>query len=140
MSRSVELSDEVYEILEQTAAAGGITPAQWIARYLAAFGDEAEPDPDTGAPRTAPDVLAAHVGRGMFSERRSEIVADDPAEKDGAAPSEAAGAGTATPRNMAERLAGRLGTLSGSGGRPSFDDVPQSFTAPLEAEQGAGTS
>jgi hypothetical protein len=133
MSRSVELPDEVYEILEQTAATGGITPAQWIARYLAAFGDDPGPDPDTGASRTSADVLAAHVGRGAFSEGCNEVVA----ENDGAAQS-GAGCGTAKPRNLAERLAGRLGRFRGSGGQPSVDNVAQSFAGHLEARQREG--
>lgn len=113
MTRLIELPDEIYEKLESTAATGGITPAEWIARYLAAFGDDEEPCPNTTLARTIEEKL-------------------------GALQPEAVGAATAMPRNMAERLAGRLGRFSGSGGQPSSDNVAQSFAEHLEAKQREG--
>lgn len=44
----------------------------------------------------------------------------------------------AKPRTMAERLAGRVGLLSGSKGIPSSDNVAQSFAEHLEAKQREG--
>ena len=41
-------------------------------------------------------------------------------------------------KTMAERLAGRVGLLSGSKGLPSSDNVAQSFAEHLEAKQRAG--
>jgi hypothetical protein len=113
MTRLIELPDEIYERLKNTAATGGITPAEWIARYLAAFGDDKEPCPNTTPAR-------------MIEE------------KPGALQPETVGTGTAMPRNMAERLAGRLGRFSGSGGQPSSDNVAQAFAEHLEAKQRAG--
>lgn len=42
------------------------------------------------------------------------------------------------PKTMAERLAGRVGLLSGSKGLPGSDGVAQSFAAHLEAKQREG--
>ncbi|HEX8906468.1 MAG TPA: hypothetical protein VF771_16580 [Longimicrobiaceae bacterium] len=89
MSRTVKLSDDVYQRLETEAAAAGTTPAEWIAARLpepCANGDvaatgESTVAPESSAPlgamengssgKTLADRLAGRIGR--FSSGRSDL-------------------------------------------------------------------
>lgn len=61
MTRCLELSDEVYEALQQAAAAAGCSPADWIARHLPTHAGGPKPplvprpDQPPTAPSEAPD-------------------------------------------------------------------------------------
>ena len=77
MSKSIDLSDEVYRRIEAEASAAGITPAEWIAARLpeccpAANGAGApqavseEPSRAAGvveSPKTLFERMAPHIGR-----------------------------------------------------------------------------
>jgi hypothetical protein len=61
MSRNLELSDGVYEELEATASASGITPEAWIARHLPSA-PAVVTSKNGNAPRTMADLFAGRVG------------------------------------------------------------------------------
>jgi hypothetical protein len=147
---AITFSEEHYTAIKNAADADGVPVDEWVVTHLPLDLDAQNPaetpavSPEKPA-RTMADVLAGRVGlfdsgdNGMLSERHSELFAAHLAGEYGAVQPEAVGAGTVKPRNMAERLAGRLGTLSGSGGLPSSDNVAQSFAEHLEAKQREGT-
>ena len=63
MSRTIELSDEVYQRIEAEASAAGITPAEWIAAQLSTPpADQATPSASEGTARTMADLFAGRVG------------------------------------------------------------------------------
>lgn len=94
---------------------------------------------------TMAERLAGRIGRigsggtEILSEQSAEPTRDTVEDAPRAEQGGGNGTGTAKPATMAERLAGRIGTLSGSGGLPSSDDVAKSFAEYLEAKQRAGT-
>ena len=119
MSRSVELSDEDYARLEEAAAAEGVTPVEWVARHLPACPD-VQPCPDGAPPQTLADLFAGHIGRFSSGDGKPRIEelresfgeyleAKHRGEQAGSADT-----GVEKPVTMAERLAGRIGTLSGT--------------------------
>ena len=55
MSRNLELPDPVFDALQQAAAAGGTTPAGWIAAHL-----PERPATDSGAKSLA-ELFAGHL-------------------------------------------------------------------------------
>jgi len=61
MSRNLELSDSVYEQLEATASASGITAEAWIAKHLPSA-PSALPSKNGDAPRTMAELFAGRVG------------------------------------------------------------------------------
>jgi hypothetical protein len=121
MNVAVELPESDYQRLQKAAAAEGVTPAAWIAARLPAH-VEVQTCSNGKPARTMADLFADRVG--LVASDRSQSSAEI---VDGAKPA-----------TMAERLAGRIGTLSGSGGRPSSDDVARSFAEFLEAKQRQG--
>ncbi len=63
MSKSIELSDEVYARIEAEASAAGITPAEWIAAQLSMPATEqAAPSASESTARTMADLFAGRVG------------------------------------------------------------------------------
>ncbi len=62
MSRNLELPDPVFDALQQAAAAGGTTPAGWIAAHLP---KRTAPVTESGANSLA-DLFAGHLN-GMSS-------------------------------------------------------------------------
>jgi hypothetical protein len=86
MSRSVDLPDSVYTVLEEAAAACGTSPAEWIAARLPQPAPPIEPECDGQPPRTLADEFAGRVGafssgRGDLSERVSELYGEGIVEK-----------------------------------------------------------
>lgn len=122
MSRSIELSDEDYARLERAAEVEGITPAEWVASHIPAYGDAPELAADGKPARMMADVLAGRVGLGAIGRNQAGAEVAD-------------GAKLAT---MAERLAGRIGRIGSGSGEPSSDNVAKSFAEYLEAKQRAG--
>ena len=45
MSQKLELPDEIYDALTETARAQGMTPAEWLAKNLSLIGDEIQERP-----------------------------------------------------------------------------------------------
>lgn len=142
MSRAVELSDEDYARLEEAAAAEGVVPAVWISERLPQ--PVVQPCADEKPVQTLAERFAGHIGR--FSSGHGKPRIEELRESFGeyleakhrAEQAGSADTGVAKPVTMAERLAGRIGTLSGSGGQPSSDNVAQSFAEYLEAKQREG--
>ncbi|HEX6747464.1 MAG TPA: hypothetical protein VF092_09275 [Longimicrobium sp.] len=104
MSKSIELSDEVYARIEAEASAAGITPAEWIAARLpeccpdangaSAPSDASEPSSGSAAatengastPKTLADRMAGYIGRvsserGDLSSRHRELFLEGLLEK-----------------------------------------------------------
>lgn len=85
MSRSVELSDEEYERLEQTAAAQGLTPAEWIAWRLAPWSRVVSSNGKSG--KSLAERFAGHIGvvnsggKERLSERHREVFGEILEEK-----------------------------------------------------------
>jgi hypothetical protein len=90
MSRNVELPDDVYTRIEAEASATGSTVAEWI---------EAVAPKPCAAPRAPGIESSPAVLTGNGSGRAPETAG-------GSAPSQ---------RTMADRLAGRLGTIASGG-------------------------
>ena len=59
MTHTVELPDNVYQIIQQAAEKEGITPAQWIAATVSRIGSPVPADP---APQSAREALAPFIG------------------------------------------------------------------------------
>jgi hypothetical protein len=81
MSRSVELPDPVYDALEETASASGMTPAAWIAAQVLPKAP-VQPNGTGEPPKSLAERFAGRVGRiaSGGAERLSESSADDFAE------------------------------------------------------------
>ncbi|HKP76263.1 MAG TPA: hypothetical protein VJT67_12120 [Longimicrobiaceae bacterium] len=109
MSRSIELSDEVYATLEAAASAAGVTPTEWVTqhingtathgwprqdlspevlreRFLAIVGSDGNGDGEgakrmTLAERIVMDPEPFYSARGDLAERHSELFAEGMLEK-----------------------------------------------------------
>lgn len=145
MSRSIELSDEDYARLEQAAEQERITPAEWVARRIPNWPEGPRLGPNDEPAKTLADLFEGRIGRfssghgqPRIEDLRGEPAGDTVEEAQRAEQVGSNGTSTAKPATMAERLAGRIGRLSGSGGLPSSDDVAKSFAEYLEAKQRAG--
>ena len=143
MSRSIELSDEEYARLERAAEQERITPAEWIARRIPNGPKEPRLGPNGEPAKTLANLFEGHIGRfgsgnTRLSAPNSEVAGNMLGDAPRAEQAGSNGTSPAKPATMAERLAGRIGRLSGSGGLPSSDDVAKSFAEHLEAKQRAG--
>jgi hypothetical protein len=86
MSRTVELPDEVYQQVEEAAAAVGTTPAGWIAAQL----PKRESEPPAAPQVPISQRLAGRVGRIASGE-------------------------ATPPRTLADEFAGEIGVFHGPG-------------------------
>ena len=112
MSRSIELSDDIYEQLEAEASAAGTTPEEWIAARLPKHC--AECNESAQAPSTPSDQNPAS-GAGESSGN------------DASAP----------PKTLAERMAGRIGRIS-SGRTDGSERVSEIFLEGLLEKKRTG--
>ena len=84
MSRSIELSDELYAALEAAAAASGVTPAEWLAQRVNGTATPGWPRQDL-SPKTRRELFRsimgqAHSESGDLSIRHSELCSEGMAE------------------------------------------------------------
>jgi len=81
MSRSIELSDDVYAALEAAASAAGVTPAEWLKQRVNGAATDACPQPEVPfevlAERFRAIIGQTRSGSGeALSVRHSEVFGD----------------------------------------------------------------
>lgn len=78
MSRALEIPDELYDDLEETATVQGTTPAGWIAAHLQRDREASVPEREASSPKTLSERFAGRIGR--FGSGGKENLSEDTGE------------------------------------------------------------
>lgn len=78
MSRALEIPDELYDDLEETASVQGTTPEGWIAAHLQRDREESVPGREAASPKTLAQRFAGRTGR--FRSGGKENLSEDTGE------------------------------------------------------------
>lgn len=144
MSRSIELSDDIYQQLEAEAFAAGTTPAEWIAAQLSndpaiGNGTGVEADASASDATVKVDLTSSIYGRLRESASKSgRSIEQWISDRLPPAPRILLNRNGEPARNLAEAMEGLIGTYSSEGNEDLAENHSALFGEYLEEKRRAG--